>query len=72
MIWWDPNASGPDEVDSPGRGLYRYALGGRRYLPGHWPSQVGLYDVAHSVTVLSTLPASARPPSYPSPASRTP
>jgi hypothetical protein len=71
VIWWDPNASGPDEVDSAGRGLYRYALDGRRYLPGHWPSQVGLYDVAHSVTVLDTLPASGRPPSYPSPASRT-
>lgn len=69
VVWWDPNVSGPDEVGDGGRGLYRYALAGHRYLPGHWPANVGLFDTAHSVTVLSTLPADGRPPSYPSPAS---
>jgi hypothetical protein len=69
VIWWDPNASGPDEVGREGKGLYRYADDGRRYLPGQWPQQpVGLYDDATSITVLTTLPAEDAPPSYPSPA----
>jgi hypothetical protein len=71
VIWWDPNASGPDEVGRVGKGLYRYADGGRRYLPGHWPkTAVGLYDDATSTTVLTDLPAGDRPPSYPSPVGR--
>jgi Periplasmic binding protein len=70
VIWWDPNASGPDEVGREGKGLYRYADGGRRYLPGHWPkTAVGLFDDATSTTVLTSLPAADQPPSYPSPAS---
>src|SRR6266540_1919614 len=69
VIWWDPDVSGPDEVGNDGKGLYRYALGGRRYLPDQWPNgDVGLYDVGRSVTVLDHLPPDARPPAYPSPA----
>jgi hypothetical protein len=70
VVWWDPDARGPDEVGSNGRGLYRYALGGRRYLPRGWParSTLGLYDTVRSTTVLTTLPAGERPPAYPSPA----
>ena len=69
VIWWDPKATGPDEVGRDGTGLYRYADGGRRYLPGQWPSTpVGLYDDATSVTVLTTLPPADAPPTYPSPA----
>jgi len=69
VIWWDPKATGPDEVGRDGTGLYRYADGGQRYLPGQWPSTpVGLYDDAKSVTVLTTLPPADAPPSYPSPA----
>jgi hypothetical protein len=71
VIWWDPNVSGPDEVGNQGRGLYRYALAGRRYLPGQWPADVGLFDVGHSTTVLHALSGDERPPSYPSPASGT-
>jgi hypothetical protein len=71
VIWWDPNVSGPDEVGRVGKGLYRYADGGRRYLPGQWPKKpVGIYDDAASVTVLTKLPPEDVPPSYPSPVSR--
>jgi len=49
--------------------MYRYALDGRRYLPGHWPADVGLFDTARSVTLYTSLPPGSRPPSYPSPAS---
>jgi hypothetical protein len=69
VIWWDANATGPDEVGHTGTGLYRYADGGARYLPNGWPStKVGLYDDATSTTVLTTIPSTAAPPSYPSPA----
>src|SRR5262249_16087702 len=60
---------GPDEVGRDGKGLYRYADGGRRYLPGQWPkTPVGLFDPKTSTTVLTTLPPADAPPSYPSPA----
>jgi Periplasmic binding protein len=69
VIWWDPKATGPDEVGNEGTGLYRYADGGARYLPGKWPkTKVGLYDDATSITVLTSLPPADAPPSYPSPA----
>ena len=62
VIWWDPNASGPDEVGNDGTGLWRYARRGARYLPDTWPDgDVGLYDDATSVTILRTLPPDARP-----------
>jgi hypothetical protein len=68
VIWWDPKAVGPDEVGDVGPGLYRYADGGRRYLPGKWPkTKVGLYDDATSITVLTKLPPADQPPSYPPP-----
>ena len=71
-MWWDPDATGPDEVGRGGSGLYRYADEGTRYLPGKWPKQpVGLYDDATSSTVLTELPPEDAPPSYPSPARRS-
>jgi hypothetical protein len=37
-IWWDTNATGPDEFGETGRGLWRYAEGAKRYVPGSWPT----------------------------------
>jgi hypothetical protein len=37
-IWWDPAATGPDERGNEGTGLWRYANGGARYLPGEMPA----------------------------------
>ena len=72
VIWWDPRATGPDEVGNDGTGLWRYARRGARYLPDGWPDgNVGLHHDATSVTVLERLPPAARPPDYPSPASET-
>ncbi len=70
VIFWDPKASGPDEVGSDGTGMWRYALNGRRYLPNQWPkgANVGLFDTASSTPILAQLPADEAPPSYPSPA----
>jgi hypothetical protein len=73
VVWWDPDAAGPDEVGNDGTGLWRYAREGRRYLPDEWPDgDVGLHDDATSVTILDELPPDARPPDYPSPASPSP
>jgi hypothetical protein len=73
VVWWDPDATGPDEVGNDGTGLWRYAREGRRYLPDDWPDgDVGLYDDATSVTILEELPPDARPPDYPSPAAASP
>lgn len=69
VIFWDADAVGPDEVGNVDRGLWRYARGGRRYLPDDWPDgDVGLFDRRTSVTILEQLPPQDAPPAYPSPA----
>jgi hypothetical protein len=70
VIYWDPKATGPDEVGNEGTGMWRYARGGKRYLPNEWPKgSVGLFDDATSVTILDQLPPDSAPKDYPSPAS---
>jgi hypothetical protein len=69
VVWWDPNATGADEVGRTGKGLYRYADFGKRYLPGQWPTApIKLFDAKTSSGVLADLPAADAPPTYPSPA----
>ena len=35
-LWWDPTATGPDELRREGPGMWQYADQGLRYLPGEW------------------------------------
>ena len=37
-VFWDPNRSGPDEVDTQGQGVLMKAEGGKRYQLGQWPT----------------------------------
>jgi hypothetical protein len=37
-VWWNPNQTGPDEVDSNGAGVLMKAEGGKRYQLGQWPT----------------------------------
>ena len=68
-IWWDPSASGKDEIERQGQGLYQYVDGGKRYFPGEWPSQPSrAFDPSGAVTIYTTPPASEQVPTYPSPA----
>jgi ABC-type branched-subunit amino acid transport system substrate-binding protein len=69
MIWWDPNASGEDEVGQVGNGLYRAADGGKRYTRGKFPpkGQGGLFDTATSTTIFEQIPPEVGLPSYPRP-----
>src|SRR5699024_2380605 len=40
LVWWDPDAEGPDEQGTEGRGLIRSAYGGKRFLLGEMPHSV--------------------------------
>jgi hypothetical protein len=66
-IWWDPTVSGDDEIRKPGTGMYRYVDGGKRYLPGDWPSELNVFDPAGTTTVYDELPEGEAPPDVPSP-----
>jgi hypothetical protein len=68
-VWWDPTAKGPDEVQTNGTGLYEFVAGGKRYLPGQWPTTPpDVFDPAGAVTIYTQVPAAERVPVYPSPA----
>ncbi len=67
-IWWDPNAEGRDEIGQQGRGMIRFASGGRRYLPGQWPTaEASAFNPQGSVTLYDQRPAEDKPPDYPHP-----
>jgi hypothetical protein len=67
-IWWDPAASGPDEQGNLGEGMWRYANGGRRYLPGEMTDEeLATFDEDGSITIVEEVPAQERPPDYPPP-----
>ncbi len=70
IIWFDPSASGEDEVGNDGVGLYRYANGAQRYTLGNFPDGVedaGLFDVDSSVTIFDQVPPEDDTPDYPRP-----
>src|SRR5690606_6971751 len=70
IIWFDPEATGEDEVGNEGTGMYRYANGGQRYTIGNMPDSIeeaGLFDVDASVTVFDEVPEEDRAPDYPPP-----
>jgi hypothetical protein len=68
-IWWNPSISGPDELGRQGKGLYEYVDGGKRYLPGQWPSgPTKAFEKAGAVALYAKAPPSEQPPNYPSPA----
>jgi hypothetical protein len=68
-VWWNPSISGPDELGRPGQGLYEYVDGGKRYLPGQWPTEpTKAFQKSGAVAIYTTPPAGERTPNYPSPA----
>jgi hypothetical protein len=65
LIWWDPQASGPDELNNLGVGMWRYVNGGKRYLWGQFPKgNPPWFNSAGTVTVYTSLPAADTPPHY--------
>ncbi len=67
-VWWDPTATGPDEIRKEGTGMWRFVDGGKRYLPGEWPEgEPKVFDPEGTVTILDEAPAAEKPKDYPSP-----
>lgn len=66
-LWWDSEATGPDETGEDGQGLYQYANGGQRYLPHEYTSDIDVFDPETSVTEIEDPPDAEIPPDYPSP-----
>jgi hypothetical protein len=70
-IWWDRRARGEDDLGNDGNGLYRYVLGGKRYLPGEWPTAAPKpFTTAGTSTIYSKPPKADQWPCYPSPATK--
>ncbi len=69
LIWWDPEAEGPDENGDVARGMWQFVDGGTRYLPDEWPEDdPKLFDERGAVAIYEEPPADEAPPDYPSPA----
>lgn len=66
-IWWDPEATGEDEIGKEGTGMWRYVDGGTRYLPGEWTDEVRLFEEEGSETILDAPPDDELAPEYPAP-----
>lgn len=65
-LWWDATTTGPDEAGAQGVGMYRYADGGRRHLPGQQPTtETAAFNRTDTVTIYDEPPAGDRPPSHP-------
>jgi hypothetical protein len=70
-VWWDAAAEGEDEIGQLGKGMYRYADGGKRHLPGRWQEAPARpFQASGSVLVYEEPPPSDRAPDYPPPAGR--
>ncbi len=65
-IFWDPTATGPDELGQEGTGMWAYVDGGKRYLPGEWPEgQATVFgDAPDPVTFYEQLPDGYELPTY--------
>jgi hypothetical protein len=70
-VWWDRQAEGEDEIGQDGTGLYRYVLGGKRYMPGEWPkTNPSAFVTAKTVTIYDKPPPQDAWPCYTSPATK--
>jgi hypothetical protein len=68
-IWWDADATGPDEIRREGQGMYQYVDGGQRYFLGEWPEEdTRAFDPEGAVSFYEEAPPGEEAPEYPSPA----
>lgn len=68
LFWWDATATGEDEIRREGSGMAFYVDGGKRYLPGEWPSEDKLFVRDGAVAVYESSPPGEEPRDFPSPA----
>jgi hypothetical protein len=70
-VWWNPTATGPDEIRKTGTGMWEYVDGGKRFLPGSFTTDDSkVFDPAGAIDLLETRPAAETPKDYPSPAKK--
>jgi hypothetical protein len=63
-VWWDVTATGKDEAGKEGTGMLTSVDGGRRYLPGEWPTDpIPWFQKEGSVALYTERPDAA--PDYP-------
>jgi hypothetical protein len=66
--WYDPTATGPDEIRKVAAGMWQYTDGGKRYKPGEWPEHdTKAFDPAGAVAIYDEVPADEAAPDYPPP-----
>lgn len=65
-VFWDPTATGVDELGQEGTGMWSYVEGGKRYLPGQWPKQEATVfaNAKDPVTFYKELPPGMTLPTY--------
>lgn len=64
-VWWDAEATGPDERGQEGKGMYAYVDGGARYLPGEWPeTDPKVFDDEGAVLIYEEPPEGLELPDY--------
>jgi hypothetical protein len=68
VFWWDADEVGLDENNREGAGMMKFVDGGKRYLPGEWPTVDKLFVDDGAVALYAAPPADEAPPAYPSPA----
>ena len=66
-IWWDPEATGADEIGRDGVGMWQYVDHGKRFLPGELDDTVRVFDPEGAETILADAPEGERAPEYPAP-----
>jgi hypothetical protein len=68
-VWWNPAITGPDEIQRNGRGMFMFVDGGKRYLPGQWPtSDPKVFQTEGAISLYTEVPKAEEVPQYPSPA----
>jgi hypothetical protein len=64
-LWWDADATGPDELRREGTGMWAYPNGGERFLPGDWPTErIALFEDEGAVTIFNERPPGEEVPDY--------
>lgn len=64
-IWWDPNQAGDDEIHNPGKGVWQFVDGGKRYLPNEWKKgDFGAFDSKGAAGILDKTPDNEPIPDY--------
>jgi hypothetical protein len=65
VFWWDSTKEGIDETDVVGEGMYQFADGGQRYLPGEIPEDdISLFDRTTSIDMYMEWPEGEQPVFY--------